>query len=120
MLAAGLTAVVYALVEADDWGWDSARDARAARSPGSRCSSASGCSSAGATHPLVDFSLFRNRPYLGASAAAFGLVGAYWTVMFFQPQYLQQGLGYSAVAAGRADPADHRADGLLLALLGSR
>ncbi len=50
--------------------------------------------------PLVDFSLFRNRPYLGASAAAFALVGSYWAVMFFQPQYLQQGLGYSATAAG--------------------
>ena len=50
--------------------------------------------------PLVDFSLFRNRPYLGASAAAFGLVGAYWSVMFFQPQFLQDALGYSAVAAG--------------------
>jgi MFS family permease len=50
--------------------------------------------------PLVEFSLFRNKPYLGASAAAFGLVGAYWTVMFFEPQYLQEGLDYSAVAAG--------------------
>ena len=50
--------------------------------------------------PLVDFSLFRNRPYLGASAAAFALVGAYWVVMYFQPQYLQTELGYGAVAAG--------------------
>ena len=50
--------------------------------------------------PLVDFSLFRNRPYLGASAAAFALVGAYWTVMFFQPQFLQRELGYSAIEAG--------------------
>lgn len=48
----------------------------------------------------MDFSLFRNGPYLGASAAAFALVGAYWTVMFFQPQFLQEELGYSAVAAG--------------------
>ena len=50
--------------------------------------------------PLVDFSLFRNGPYLGASAAAFALVGAYWVVMYFQPQYLQTELGYGAVAAG--------------------
>ena len=50
--------------------------------------------------PLVDFSLFRNRPYLGATAAAFALVGAYWVVMYFQPQYLQEELGYGAVAAG--------------------
>jgi MFS family permease len=50
--------------------------------------------------PLVDFSLFRNRPYLGASAAAFALVGSYWVVMYFQPQFLQTELGYSAIAAG--------------------
>ena len=50
--------------------------------------------------PIVDFALFRNRPYLGATAAAFALVGAYWVVIFFQPQYLQDILDYSAVAAG--------------------
>ena len=51
-------------------------------------------------NPIVDFSLFRNGPYFGASAAAFALVGAYWTVMFFQPQYLQSVRGNSAVEAG--------------------
>jgi EmrB/QacA subfamily drug resistance transporter len=99
VLGVGLTAVVCALVEADDWGWLSARTL--------------GLFAAGVvvlcgfwrlehrrSDPLVEFSLFRNRPYLGASAAAFGLVGAYWTVMFYEPQYLQEGLGYSAVAAG--------------------
>ena len=48
----------------------------------------------------MDFSLFRNGPYLGATAAAFALVGSYWTVMFFEPTFLQQELGYSAIAAG--------------------
>ena len=65
--------------------------------------------------PIVDFSLFRNGPYFGASAAAFALVGAYWAVMFFQPQYLQDVRGHSAVLERPADPADHRADGLHLA-----
>ncbi len=50
--------------------------------------------------PIVDFELFRNRPYFGASAAAFCLVGAYWAVMFFQPQYLQDVRGHSPIAAG--------------------
>ncbi len=50
--------------------------------------------------PIVDFALFRNGPYLGASAAAFALVGAYWAVMFFQPQYLQDVRGHSAVLSG--------------------
>jgi EmrB/QacA subfamily drug resistance transporter len=50
--------------------------------------------------PIVDFELFRNGPYFGATAAAFGLVGAYWSLMFLQPQYLQDTLGHSATAAG--------------------
>jgi EmrB/QacA subfamily drug resistance transporter len=50
--------------------------------------------------PIVEFSLFRNGPYFGASAAAFALVGAYWAVMFFQPQYLQDVRRHSAVVSG--------------------
>jgi EmrB/QacA subfamily drug resistance transporter len=52
------------------------------------------------SEPIVDFALFRNGPYFGASAAAFALVGAYWAVMFFQPQYLQDVRGDSAVLSG--------------------
>ncbi len=50
--------------------------------------------------PIVEFDLFRNGPYFGATAAAFALVGAYWTVMFFQPQYLQDVRGHSAILSG--------------------
>jgi EmrB/QacA subfamily drug resistance transporter len=50
--------------------------------------------------PIVDFELFRNGPYFGASAAAFALVGSYWAVMFFQPQYLQDVRGHSPIACG--------------------
>jgi EmrB/QacA subfamily drug resistance transporter len=53
-----------------------------------------------AREPIVDFTLFRNGPYFGASAAAFALVGAYWAVMFFQPQYLQDVRGHSPIASG--------------------
>lgn len=99
VLGVGLTAVVFALVEADDWGWGS---------PKTLGLLAGGLAVLGAfwvlehrvEAPLVDFSLFRNGPYLGATAAAFAVVGSYWVVMFFQPQYLQDQLGYSAVEAG--------------------
>jgi MFS family permease len=50
--------------------------------------------------PIVEFGLFRNGPYLGASAAGFCLVGCYWALMFLQPQYLQTDLGHSALEAG--------------------
>ncbi|HKI66222.1 MAG TPA: MFS transporter [Solirubrobacterales bacterium] len=96
-LALGLTAVVLALVQADQWSGGAV----------------AACGIAGLASlyafwriehrvagPIVDFSLFRNGPYFGASAAAFALVGAYWTVMFFQPQYLQDVRGHSAVLSG--------------------
>jgi EmrB/QacA subfamily drug resistance transporter len=50
--------------------------------------------------PIVEFDLFRNGPYFGASAAAFFLVGAFWAVIYFQPQYLQIVRGHSPIACG--------------------
>lgn len=50
--------------------------------------------------PIVEFPLFRNGPYFGASAAAFALVGSFWVVMFFQPQYLQDVRGHSPIVCG--------------------
>jgi EmrB/QacA subfamily drug resistance transporter len=50
--------------------------------------------------PIVEFDLFRNGPYFGASAAAFFLVGAFWAVIYFQPQYLQIVRGHSPIVCG--------------------
>ena len=72
-----------------------------------------GGSSTGCGSPIVDFDLFRNGPYFGASAAAFFLVGACWAVIYFQPQYLQYVRGDPPIACGLDGAADHRADGLL-------
>ncbi len=96
-LSLGLTAIVLALVQARVW------PAGAAFALGAL--GVAGLYGFWAVEhrvrdPIVDFSLFRNGPYLGASAAAFALVGSYWTVMFFQPQYLQDVRGHSAVLAG--------------------
>jgi EmrB/QacA subfamily drug resistance transporter len=95
----GLAAVVIALVEGKAWGWTSLATL--------------GVFAAGVgllvgfwfiehrvRAPLVEFDLFRNGPYFGASAAGFSLVGCYWAVMFLQPQYLQTDLGNSALEAG--------------------
>jgi EmrB/QacA subfamily drug resistance transporter len=96
-LAAGLTSIVLVLVQSRAW------------SGGALAALAvAGIAFLGAfwriehrvADPIVDFSLFRNRPYFGASAAAFCLVGSYWAVMFFQPQYLQDVRGHSAVLSG--------------------
>jgi EmrB/QacA subfamily drug resistance transporter len=95
----GLAAIVIALVEGKVWGWASAATL--------------GVFAAGVGFlvafwfiehhvrwPIVDFDLFRNGPYFGASAAGFSLVGCYWGLMFLQPQYLQIDLGHSALEAG--------------------
>jgi EmrB/QacA subfamily drug resistance transporter len=98
-LTVGLAGVVLALVQGGDWGWGSAQTlvvgalgvaglvAFTALEPRVRA-------------PIVEFDLFENRPYLGASAAAFCLVGCWWGVIFYFPQYLQEVLGYSAIASG--------------------
>jgi len=97
LLSLGLTAVVLALVQAQSWGGEAV----------AALAFAGLVSLAGfwaveqrAREPIVDFALFRNGPYFGASAAAFALVGAYWAVMFFQPQYLQDVRGHSPILSG--------------------
>jgi EmrB/QacA subfamily drug resistance transporter len=96
-LGSGLTAVVLALVQARVWG---AEATIALALLGLLCLYAFWRIEHRVAEPIVDFSLFRNGPYFGASAAAFALVGAYWSVMFFQSQYLQDVRGHSAVLSG--------------------
>jgi EmrB/QacA subfamily drug resistance transporter len=99
LLSVGLGALTIGFAQAEEWGWGSAATL--------------GLIAAGAltlavfwvvehrvSNPIVEFALFRNKPYFGASAAAFALVGSYWVVVFFQPQYLQDILGYSPAASG--------------------
>lgn len=98
-LTAGLGAVVLALIESDVWGFDDPRTIGLL---------AGGLAGLGAfvlierrvANPIVEFDLFRNAPYLGATAAAFCLVGAYWGVIFYQPQFLQNVIGESPIVAG--------------------
>lgn len=99
LLAAGLGAVTLGFAQAVDWGWTSVATLGTI---------GAGLAALGAfwivehrvSNPIVEFGLFRNKPYLGASAAAFALVGSFWVVIFFQPQYLQDILGYSPLATG--------------------
>ncbi|HVX34485.1 MAG TPA: MFS transporter [Solirubrobacterales bacterium] len=96
-LTLGLTAVVLALIQSRAWGGGLVIALAAA-----------GLASLVAfwriehrvRAPIVEFELFRNGPYFGASAAAFFLVGAFWAVIYFQPQYLQFVRGHSPIACG--------------------
>jgi EmrB/QacA subfamily drug resistance transporter len=96
-LGAGLTAVVLALVQARSWGSGAVVPLALV---GLALLYAFWRIEHRVADPIVDFALFRNGPYFGASAAAFCLVGAYWSVMFFQPQYLQDVRGHSAIVSG--------------------
>ena len=96
-LSVGLTAIVLALVQGRAW---SAGATIGVALAGLAALYAFWRIEHRSSEPIVEFSLFRNGPYFGASAAAFALVGAYWAVMFFQPQYLQDVRGHSAVLSG--------------------
>jgi EmrB/QacA subfamily drug resistance transporter len=96
-LSTGVTAVVLALVQSHAWG---AGPVIALAIAGGTLLVAFWAIERRVAAPIVEFDLFRNGPYFGATAAAFALVGAYWMIMFFQPQYLQEVRGHSAILSG--------------------
>jgi EmrB/QacA subfamily drug resistance transporter len=96
-LSVGLTAVVLALIQSRAW---SAGTTAALAVVGLLALLAFWAIEHRVRAPIVEFALFRNGPYFGASAAAFALVGSYWAVMFFQPQYLQDVRGHSPILSG--------------------
>ncbi|HEY8779328.1 MAG TPA: MFS transporter [Solirubrobacterales bacterium] len=99
VLSLGLTAIVLALIESSTWGWGSTKTLTLLGA-GFALLFVFWLVEHRVAQPIVDFTLFRNRPYLAATAAGFTLVGCYWSVMFFQPQYLQDVLDYSPVETG--------------------
>ena len=98
-LSAGLTLLVLALVQGKSWGWTSL-GTLVALGAGLALLALFVAVETRVAEPLIDLDLFRNGPYLGASAAAFALVGSYWTVMFLLPQYLDLALRFSTARAG--------------------
>ena len=98
-LTAGLAALVLALVEGNAWGWGSGRVlgllalavvALAAFVVVERRVAA----------PMVDFSFFRSRSFLGANLVAFIVSFAMLAMFFFLALYLQNVRGYTALEAG--------------------
>jgi EmrB/QacA subfamily drug resistance transporter len=99
VLSAGLTLLVLALVQGKAWGWSSP-DTLGALGAGVAMLTLFVVVERRAAEPIIDLELFRSGPYLGASAAAFALVGSYWTVMFLLPQYLDLALRFSTARSG--------------------
>ena len=98
-LSLALTALVLALVEGNSWGWGSpqiiALFALAAVS-----FVAFALLEPRVREPMVDFTFFRSRTFLGANVVAFIVTFSMLATFFFIALYMQNILGYSAVEAG--------------------
>ncbi len=98
-LSTGLTALVLALVEGNSWGWGSPAVVTLLV--------LAVVSLLGfvvleqhVREPMVDFSFFRSKTFVGANLVAFIISFSMLAVFFFIALYMQNILGYSAVEAG--------------------
>jgi predicted MFS family arabinose efflux permease len=99
--AVGLFALTYGLIEANTYGWGSARIV------GAFAVAAAGLLSFVVLErrqraPMLDLTLFRNRTYVGANLVVLLVALAMFGVFFFVSLYMQNVLGFSAVQAGAA------------------
>jgi EmrB/QacA subfamily drug resistance transporter len=98
-LTIGLAALVLALVEGNAWHWGSGREL------GLYLVAAAGLGSFVYVElhrrvPMVDFTFFRARSFLGANIVAFIVSFAMLAMFFFMALYMQNILGYSPLQAG--------------------
>jgi EmrB/QacA subfamily drug resistance transporter len=98
-LSVGLTALVLALVEGNSWGWGSP-EIVALLVTAAAGALAFALIEPRVREPMVDFSLFRSKTFLGANAVGFIVSFSMLAMFFFLALYMQNILGYSAVEAG--------------------
>jgi EmrB/QacA subfamily drug resistance transporter len=98
-LTTGLAALVLALVEGNEWHWGSARELSllAVAAVGL---AAFGFVERRQSSPMVDFSFFRSRTFLGANIVAFIVSFSMLAMFFFMALYMQNVLHYSPLQAG--------------------
>lgn len=98
-LTTGLAALVLALVEGNEWHWGSARELSllAVAVIGL---AAFGFVERRQSSPMVDFSFFRSRTFLGANIVAFIVSFSMLAMFFFMALYMQNVLHYSPLQAG--------------------
>jgi EmrB/QacA subfamily drug resistance transporter len=98
-LSVGLSALVLALVEGNAWGWGSGRIV-ALLAVAVVALAGFFAIEPRVREPMVDFSLFRSRTFLGANGVAFIVSFAMFAMFFFTALYMQNILGYSPIEAG--------------------
>ncbi|MFL5780856.1 MAG: MFS transporter [Thermoleophilaceae bacterium] len=98
-ITAGLSTLVYALVDAGDAGWGSGQTvgllAAAAVLIGGFVAI-----ERRSRNPLVPFRIFRSRTLTGANVVGLLVGASLFSMFFFISLYMQQVLGYSAIKAG--------------------
>jgi EmrB/QacA subfamily drug resistance transporter len=95
----GLAALVLALVEANSWGWGSASIV-GLFVVAALALVAFPVVETRSRYPMVDFSFFRSRSFLGANVVAFIVSFAMLAMFFFLALYMQNIKGYSPLQAG--------------------
>jgi EmrB/QacA subfamily drug resistance transporter len=98
-LSIGLGSLILALVEANQWGWGSARIVSLLVASAVGLSAFVWAERHGRA-PMVDFSFFRSRSFLGANLVGFVVSFAMLAMFFFLALYLQNVKGYTPLQAG--------------------
>ena len=99
--AIGLFALTYGLIEANTYGWGSARIVGAFAVAAVTLVSFVVLERRQRA-PMLDLTLFRNRTYVGANLVVLLVALAMFGVFFFVSLYMQNVLGFSAVQTGAA------------------
>jgi EmrB/QacA subfamily drug resistance transporter len=97
----GTTALVFTLIEAESWGWGSARTL-AGFAVAAALIAAFVWIERRHEDPLVPLRIFKNRSLAASDAAMLVVAAALFGMFFFCTLYLQQVLGYSALETGVA------------------
>jgi EmrB/QacA subfamily drug resistance transporter len=98
-LTTALTAIVLALIEGNNWGWDSTPIV-ALLAGGVAGLAAFVAIELRVPAPMLEFNLFKTRQFIGSNLVAFIITFAMMGTFFFRAIYLQDILGYGALEAG--------------------
>ena len=98
-LTASLTAIVLALIEGNSWGWTST-PVLSLLIGGAIMLGVFIAIELRVKAPMVEFSLFRTRQFIGSNLVAFIITFAMMGTFFFMAIYMQDILGYGALEAG--------------------